>query len=230
MITKRLKRLADLIPPGKIVVDIGTDHAYLAVYLIKHNLAKKVIAVEKNDGPLKVAENNIMKYGLEERIELRKGDGIRNISSNEFDVAVIAGLGGLTINSILNDSIDVANNLQYIVLQPMSDVNIVRSYLQSHGFKFIDEELVYEDGRYYEIILVSNEKTNEYELDDMMLEIGPILFKKKHPLLKDYLEEKNYHYRKIIDNLNKSSKVGAQEKKKYIEAKVKFLEKVISCL
>ncbi len=228
MISKRLEKLANLIPPGKNVADIGTDHAYLAIYLVKNNLANKVLAIENNDNPLKIARKNIKKYGFENKIELRKGNGFKNIVFNEVDISVIAGLGGLTINSILNDSIEIAKNMKYLVLQPMSDVNLVRAYLIAHGFKIVDEELVFEDGRYYEILLVNKGKMNE--MDDMLLEIGPILLKKQHRLLTGYLEEKIFHYRKIINSLNMSSKVGSQEKKKYLEAKVNCLEKVIACL
>jgi tRNA (adenine22-N1)-methyltransferase len=220
--------MANLLPAGKVVADIGTDHAYLPVYLIKNSIVPRVIAVELNPGPLEAAKNTVAKYGLQGKVELRRGDGLKPIMPGEAAAAVIAGMGGATINSILAESLEVAKSLKKIILQPMSDAHLVRSYLQSHGFRLVDEELVLEDNRYYEVLVVQPGDSSEF--DDIMLEIGPILFSKRHPLLAGYLEEKICHYKQIIDSLDRSCKVGAQEKKQYFEEKVYFLEKVISCL
>lgn len=214
--------------PGSTVADIGTDHAYLPIYLMKNKIAPRVIATEINTGPLNIAKKNISKAGFEEEIEIRLGNGLEPIKPGEIEVAVIAGMGGITINTILQNSFKVAHSLKKIILQPMTDVHLVRAYLQNHNFKLKNEELEIEDGHYYEILVVTPGEAIEY--DDLLLEIGPILLKKKHPLMADFLEEKIFNYRKVINSLDNCSGVGAQEKKQYLGQKVSYLEKVITCL
>lgn len=228
MFTQRIEKMASLVPVGKVVADIGTDHAYLPVYLLRNSIVPRVIAIELNPGPLKTAKSTVKKYNLQEKVEVRSGDGLQPLEPGEADVIVIAGMGGSTINSILAGSPEVAKSFEKLILQPMNEVHLVRSYLQSHGFRLVDEELVLEDNRYYEVLVAQPGHSSEF--NEMLLEIGPILFNKKHPLLAGYLEEKILHYKQVIDSLDRSSKVGAQEKKNYFEQKVYFLEKVISCL
>lgn len=224
-LNERLKSVASFVPHGKTTADIGTDHAYLPIYLIQNNIVPKVIAVEFNPGPLERAKQNVVKYQLCDKIELRSGYGFEPIFSKEIETAIIAGIGGTSIIDIIESSPSFAWSLSSLILQPMNKVELVRAYLQDNNFCLIDEELVLEDSRYYEILAAAPGPAVEY--DELLLEIGPILFKKKHPLLPEYLEEKISHYWQVINGLERSSNVGAQEKKQYLKSKIMYLEKVV---
>lgn len=228
MLSKRLLKVASLIEKGKKVADIGTDHAYLPIYLVDQGISAKVVAIEANPGPLKVAEKNINKSGYADKILLRSGDGLTPLRPGEVDIAVLAGMGASNIISILEKSRDVASHLDSIIMQPMTETQDLRLYLQTHCYKLIDEELVYEDGRYYEILVAKPGIGKKY--DAIMLEIGPLLIKKKHPLLVGFLEEKISHYKKVLKSLTRSNNKEARLKEKYLQKKIKAIEKVRLCL
>lgn len=221
----RLRSVASFVPYGETVADIGTDHAYLPIYLVLNSIAPKVIAVEFNPGPLEKAKQNIIKYQLCDKIEVRNGYGFEPISSEEVETAVIAGIGGTSIIDIIESSQSTARSLNSLILQPMNKVELVRAYLRDNNFELKDEELILEDNRYYEILSAASGPSVEY--DELFFEIGPILLKKNHPLLAEYLEEKISHYWQVINSLERSSNVGAQEKKEYLKSKIRYLEKVV---
>ena len=107
-LTPRLKKIAGLLPDkAKTLADIGTDHAYLPVYCLLNGICENAVAMDVNEGPLKRAEENTKKYNLEDKISLRLSDGIQKLKKGEADVIVIAGMGGLLIQKILEDGKDI---------------------------------------------------------------------------------------------------------------------------
>ena len=101
-LSKRLLAVASLVTPGSIVADIGTDHAYIPLYLIQEKKALGAIAMDVNEGPLLRAEEHVRDAGLAEQIRLRRSDGLEQLSSGECDCAVIAGMGGGLMIRILS--------------------------------------------------------------------------------------------------------------------------------
>ena len=100
-ITERLKKCGAMVEKGSKIADVGTDHAYLPIYLIKEKKATHAIACDLREGPLENAKKNIKKFGLEEKIETRLSNGLENIKENEADEVIIAGMGGILISEIL---------------------------------------------------------------------------------------------------------------------------------
>ena len=152
---KRLLIAAELLGQVKSVADIGTDHAFLPIHLVKENLAEKVIACDIAEGPLSVAKSNIIKYGLADKIELRLANGLLGLAPNEVEAITILGMGGETIAEILSDSPWVKNPNTVLILQPMSCDDRLREYLLNEGFEILTEAGVESQNRFYTVMKVS---------------------------------------------------------------------------
>ncbi|MEG0372036.1 MAG: class I SAM-dependent methyltransferase [Clostridium sp.] len=161
----RLKTIVDLINPCNIVADIGTDHGYIPIYLIENDRANLVIASDINKGPIETAKKNFKEYNVISRIETRLGAGLKTINNGEVDVVVIAGMGGNLIADIINDSLDIAKGLKYMILQPAQHQEVLREYLYKNGFKIIDENVVLDANKYYHTLKVKIGNDVAYEKD-----------------------------------------------------------------
>ena len=156
----RLLFVAKLIDGVNTVCDIGTDHAFLPIYLIENNKAKRVIASDINLAPLNVGQKNVIKAGVADKIELRLSCGFENYKVNEFDLAVIAGMGGETIAEII-DNAKIPLNMP-LILQPMTCCDRLIDYLNDNGFGIIEHIAVKSDGRIYNIIkVIKNGEKND---------------------------------------------------------------------
>ncbi len=150
---ERLLHIKDYIPEGSVVADIGTDHGLLPAYLVRQGICSKVIATDLHPGPLSAARSTIALFSLGKKVEFRQGDGLAVISPGEVDVIVIAGMGGLKISDMLNRGQDVLQQAGRLILQPLGAAAQVRRWLLSNGWHLADEDLVLEDGYFYEIIV-----------------------------------------------------------------------------
>ena len=152
-LSKRLSAVAGYVRYGSTVADIGTDHAYLPIYLALSGKAERVIASDVVDGPLATAAENISLYpDAADKIILTKADGLCGIEKYEPDDVLICGMGGELIVEILSRSGYVKNGAVNLVLQPMTKAEVLRAYLYSAGFRVNGESIVYEDGKLYQII------------------------------------------------------------------------------
>ena len=149
---ERLLTVAEMVRRGDRVADIGTDHAYLAIYLIEKGISPFVFAADINDGPLENAKSHLNQFSFSEKIELRKSDGLKAFSENELDTAVIAGMGGDIICKIISDSGWIKNNRFELILQPMSSAKDLRRFLAQNGFEIKMEKATKAAGRIYSVI------------------------------------------------------------------------------
>ena len=133
-LSKRLSTVASFVRNGVIVADVGTDHAYLPIYLVQSKKAKKAIATDINEGPLSRARENILQNGLENEILTYISNGLNGIESNFPDDIMICGMGGELIAEILDKSNYVKNSNVNLILQPMTSVKELREYLQNGFF------------------------------------------------------------------------------------------------
>lgn len=156
-ISDRLEKVANCVCKGSRVADIGCDHAYTAIYLMKNTIARNVVALDINKGPLERAKKNIETFGLEQVIDTRLSDGGKELRIGEVDTLLISGMGGRLTNKILEDSIEVVKNCKQLVLQPQSEIYLVREYLDNIGYRIIYEDMLIEDGKFYVIIDARNE-------------------------------------------------------------------------
>ncbi len=149
-LSPRLMAIARRVPPGCCVVDIGTDHAMLAVYLEKTRSTRKVVATDKSEDSLHKARANAVRYGV--AFDVRQGDGLEPVSYDELDVAVIAGVGSQTIAEILSSSRRKVRALSRIVVQPMKDEQQLRRWVHESALRIVHEDLVIDAGRVYDIM------------------------------------------------------------------------------
>lgn len=185
----RLKLIADKVPKCNVAADIGTDHAYIPIYLIQQEVCKKAIASDVKIGPIEAANNNINLYKLKDKIETRLGCGLDTIAQDEADAIIIAGMGGTLITELLEANLQKATKTLALVLQPMNDLQVVRKWLYDKGFDIYDEEIVAEGQKKYFIITAKFDGVIR-EYSDFQLQIGEKLIKKKDPLLLSYCEMK----------------------------------------
>ena len=169
-ISKRLCTAASYVRDGAIVADIGTDHAYLPIYLALHNEISKAIASDINEGPLKKAKENISKNCLDDRIETCLANGLDGIEKFSPTDIVICGMGGELIAEILEKSSYAKKQGVRLILQPMTSIKELREYLQN-GYFTIAENIVYEDNKLYQIICAEYDGIKK-SFSDLELELG----------------------------------------------------------
>ncbi|MCC8138317.1 MAG: class I SAM-dependent methyltransferase [Clostridiales bacterium] len=153
-LSKRLLAVAAMVTPGSVLADIGTDHAYIPIYLVENNLVPRAFAMDVNRGPLARAAEHIHGHGLDDRIETRLSDGLAALQPGEARSIVIAGMGGALTVRILRSGRRLFREEQGVcapelILQPQSEVPQVRAYLEEAGFSVVREDMVMEEGKYY---------------------------------------------------------------------------------
>lgn len=170
----RLQTCLNALAPLQTVADVGTDHAYLPCVGILNGQLKKAIAADIGVGPLEAAKATISRYRLNEQIETRLGPGLTVLKPSEVEGVVIAGMGGKLIVSILEENVSLTRSFERLVLQPNIDANLLRAWLSNHQFEIIDEKIVLDEGKFYEVIVATpvNQSMAYNELD---IEFGPIL-------------------------------------------------------
>ncbi|MBO4890721.1 MAG: SAM-dependent methyltransferase [Lachnospiraceae bacterium] len=187
----RLKAVAKMITPGIPVADIGCDHAYLPIWLARENVSPYIIASDINAGPIDRARENIEDAELLERIDIRQGDGLSAITPGEVKSVVMAGMGGKLMIRILSEGEDVLREVSEIIMEPQSEVALLRHYLQDNGYRIISENMVCEDDKFYPLIKAVPGKMNWDK--EIYFRYGKILLREENPVLHEFLLlEKEY--------------------------------------
>ena len=145
-ISNRLLACAEYVHPGDVVADVGCDHGYLGIHLLTKGVAKRIIASDINEGPLRSAQRNARKFGVENKMSFLLCPGVRDIP-RDFDVMVCAGMGADTMVSILEDAPWLKDAHYRLVLQCQSKTPLLRRYLSENGW-YITTESVLKDGRF----------------------------------------------------------------------------------
>ncbi len=215
----RLKRITDFIPSDSYILDVGCDHALLDIYLALNRKNVKLIASDINENPLKIAKENIKKYNLEDKIKLEKADGVSKIN-DEVDTVVIAGMGTSTINDIINNDLEKLKNVKKIIISSHTSSFELRENMNKKGFKIIDEAVVFDKGKYYEIIVYGNGYEKLSKLD---MKYGPIISKRKDEITKAYFNER---YLKLIE-IYKKIPNGNKKLKDDLNKKIKEIKKFL---
>ena len=182
---------------ANVIMDVGTDHGYIAIELIRRNIADKVIASDINKDPLNKAKLNVSLEGLSSKIHLRLGGGLAPVKNNEVQVVLIAGMGGNLIRDILEKDIDKVKNIDYLILQPAQNPEVLREYLYTGNYEVIDEDVCEDEGKYYELFKVKYKENKSTKLKEIFYEISPALLNKKSEVFKSYLHEKVDKYNKV---------------------------------
>lgn len=206
ILSKRMQMVAGMVSKGNVTADIGCDHGFVSIYLIEQGICPHVIAMDVNEGPLLRAKEHIAKRGLESCIEVRLSDGIDKLQDKEAESIIIAGMGGKLVMKILSAHMDKVRNLKEVILQPQSELHLVRQFLAENGLHIVEEDMVKEAGKYYPCMkaVFFGEKKEAYSEVEQWY--GPLLLKQKHPVLYDYLLREKETFEQITEQINKSAK------------------------
>ncbi|MBY0756091.1 class I SAM-dependent methyltransferase [Clostridium sardiniense] len=221
-LSKRLSLIVDHIEECDTLVDVGTDHGYIPIYAVKNGICKNAIASDINKDPLDKAKLNSIFEGVDENIDTRLGGGLETIKLGEAQVAIIAGMGGNLIRDILEADKDKVKELEFMVLQPAQNPEVLREYLYTNGYEVIAEDLCIDEDKYYELFKVKAKVGEETELDPIYYEISPKLLRDRHPLMGEYIEAKKEKYEKILSFIEDDTE-SALNRKKELEEKIAIL-------
>lgn len=225
-LSKRLLNIAEMVTPGNRLVDVGTDHGYVPIYLMQKGVINEALAMDINKGPLVGADKHIEEAGFVGKIRTRLSDGLKEYKKGEGDTILIAGMGGALVVKILSASIDKLEDIKELVLSPQSEIFLVREFLKESGFVIQDEKMVYDEEKYYTIIkAVPGVDSNTYTEWEMYY--GYKMLEKKDEVLKGFLEKEHKNYVKIMDSLSMQISETAIVRRQEIYAKVKGIEKAI---
>ena len=182
-LSNRLRRVADYVERGGIPVDVGTDHAYVPIWLLQNCISPLAYATEVKPGPLKNAEADAARAGVRERLTLYLCDGLAACAPESVDTVILAGMGGETMQKILAAAPWALE--KRLILQPQTKVRELRRWLGARGsITIADASLVYDTGRVYLVWLVGpgdGEAMRDGAVD-------PVLLEKRDPLLLPYTE------------------------------------------
>ena len=223
----RLQAVASFVEPDSRVADIGTDHAYLAVELIRSGKAASVIASDKNIGPCAMAERMILSADFADRIEVRQGDGLKTIFPGEVSTICLAGMGGVLISQILQAAPQVLRQAVRLVLQPMNGAFELRSWLYGNGWQLVDEALAEAEGHIYVIMAAEPGLTDIPSRGELLA--GPVLCRKKPVLLKKYIGQMLTKKKKEAAGLSLGHEKRARERLLLIRQEIAELEAIESC-
>ena len=180
MISKRLELVASFVPQGAILLDVGSDHAYLPIELIERGQIESAIAGEVVEGPYQSAVKNVEAHGLKEKIQVRLANGLAAFEeADQVSVITIAGMGGRLITRILEEGLDKLANVERLILQPNNREDDLRIWLQDNGFQIVAESILEEAGKFYEILVV---EAGQMKLSASDVRFGPFLSKEVSPV------------------------------------------------
>lgn len=207
----RLQRVAEYVT-GKVVCDIGCDHGKLCAYLLESGKAEVVYGVDVSEQSLEKSRLLKEKNGLE-NFQLVVGNGFEPVLDKNIDTGVICGIGSNETMGIIKRQMDFAKSLKRLILCPQKNTFTVREFLFNNGFAIDDEDMVFENGRYYNIFVCSKRENYSIgETDDVDIFVGRALIQKQHPLLKQWLDKRISDMQSNIDNYTEGVKTGCEEK------------------
>lgn len=206
----------------KRVADIGTDHAYVPIYLHKKGNIEKVIACDINEKPLQKAQQNIKLHHAENKIITRLGNGLQPLQPYEVDSIVISGMGGMLMIELMEQSQYVIKTVKELILCPHLDVTAVRKYLHNIGYSIADEKMIQECGNFYTILrAVQGQQKYDNEIEYIF---GKVLLEKRDTVLKEYIISEKIRIKKIEQHLYDKQTEQSKKRLQQIEEYKRIIE------
>ena len=221
----RLQAVADMVTEGLRVADVGTDHAYIPIYLVEHGKNPSAIAMDVNKGPLEKAKENIAVHRLEGKIKTRLSDGLRQLCSGEAESVVIAGMGGGLVMKIMEEGSSHKKEIKEWILQPQSEISKVRQYLNEEGYSIVEENIVIDEGKFYPMMRVTEGDREEYTEEELCY--GKRLLEQKNPVLKMFLEKEIRIKEEILERLQRTEGGQVAKRIEEIEEEIQRLHKTL---
>lgn len=227
-ISNRLLACAALVPQGARLADVGTDHGFLPIHLLKNGICDRVLAADLREKPLQTAKTNAARFGTAEQTDFRLSDGLHNIKSDEFDTLVCAGMGGDCIALILDAAPWIKNEKYTLILQPQSSGNDLRRYLGEQGF-CIEEEHLVKDGRFlYAVMKVRFGGGRPFTPGEQYA--SPALLASNDPLLAPYLERIVRSLKATVAGISKGDTDDDRRKLAYYSAALQEISQKLNLM
>lgn len=248
-LSSRLTAIAAMVNKGYSVCDMGCDHAWLSIYLVQKGISPAVLAIDKREWPLSRARSHIEEYHLTACVRTRLSYGLKEYIPGELGIdatLICAGMGGWLIRDILENDYDKVHDFKDLILSPQSDLPMLRRFLREHNYFIIDENMLLEGGIFYTIIKAvqgnfhcrglgyqSVEASTDISTHEKVVSIedviGPVLLKKRHPLLKLWLKKYIVKQKEIIVKLQENALAGTSfSKRDSLLYQIKILEEILS--
>lgn len=224
-LSKRLQAVAELVTPDLKVADIGTDHAYIPIWLVEQKKNPSAIAMDINQGPLEKAKENIALHGLSSCIKTRQSDGMKQLEAKETESVVIAGMGGGLVIKILEDVRERNLGIKEWILQPQSEIRRVREYLNESGYQIVKEDMVLDEGKFYPMMKVVKGGREVYREEELCY--GKLLLQSKNPILKTFLEKELELKNGIYEKLKKTSGESAKKRVMELESDISLIQEAL---
>lgn len=216
-LSKRLETVVSFVRPGSRAADVGTDHGYVPIWLLDHGVAEHAIAMDVRPGPLERAEEHRQQHKLEDKMEIRLSDGLKELRDGEADTVIIAGMGGELMLRILAGGAHVWDSVTDWILSPQSEWDTFRHGLETMGFVIDREIMLCEDGKYYIVLQVRRGFMHyQREID---YRYGYDLLQQKSPVLLDYLNREKQQLLSIQEGLLQQHIPGARAQARMVEVR-----------
>lgn len=243
-LSERLRALAELVPAGSVLADIGTDHAWVPAELLLKGRISRAVAMDIGEGPLARAEAHIAELGLTEQVSLRLSDGFAALKPGEADCVLIAGMGGELMQGILTRGLGADGRpgpafragVKRYLFSPHTEWEAFRSYLSAQGFRLTDERMLKEDGKYYLILVCENGdgEAAYREAESRGIPVaaarrfGPMLLERRDTVLRDYMNERLRKEQEIAERLPESRRTAVSAKREELRESIRLLKECLA--
>lgn len=247
ILSERLEAVIGMVPYGSAVFDVGCDHGFVPIELVRRGISPCCVASDVREGPLRKAKEHICEYGLSQRIAAVLADGVpKDLSGlrnqlcmdRETQLTLItAGMGGLLMQSILENAEERLSEFAWCILSPQRNPESVRKTLRKLGFCITDERMVLEDGKYYPVIKAGRADQGDegavFAADDELLSeccdrYGPLLLERRDGILLSYLMKEKKELVKISSEMLKSTHGG--DAFRNVEERIRLCKKALEIM
>ena len=225
----RLERVASHVPKDAVVADIGSDHAYLPCFLVLNGVVEKAVAGEVVSGPFESAKKQVRQEQLESAITVRLASGLDAVHPEDGVTAVtIAGMGGPLIASILEQGKERLAGVERLILQPNVHAKAIRQWAQDNGWAILEEEILEENDKIYEILVLGNAQ-KPMVLSEAQLLMGPKLMQQQSPVFQTKWNRENSQWKKIVLSMESTQQtMDIIDKKNELVKKIQLVEEVLN--
>ena len=226
-LSQRLERVAAHVPAGARLADIGSDHAYLPVALMRRGAIAAAVAGEVAATPFQAANRTVADNGLTQHITVRLADGLAAIEAGDDITAVsLCGMGGETIRDILDSGRARLNGRERLILQPNGGEQPLRQWLMENGYQILHEELLRENRFYYEIIVAERAEAMTYTAEQLYF--GPLQMQARSPEFLAKWQRILREKRKTLVSLEQARQAVPEQKVQEIVQQVKWIEQLLA--
>lgn len=226
-LSKRLTAVANMVTKGNRVVDVGTDHGYLPIYLVESGQIPSAIALDVNKGPINRAKEHIEEHNLTKYIDTRLSDGVTALKPDEGDALVIAGMGGGLVIKIITEGESILDKFKEFVLQPQSEIEQVRRFLIEKEYHIIEENMVLDEGKYYPMMKVVKGDDDAQYNKTIFYKYGKGLLENKNEVLKFFLQKELTTYENIMKKLSTNAQENALNRINEIKEEIKYIKEAL---